>query len=266
MPFAKIDNNLELYYEDLGTGPAVLFVHGFSGTHTLWETQVAELCGAFRCITIDLRGHGWSEKPADGYTIEQNARDVRAFLVALGVDKPAYVGFSMGASIGLGLIDLFGNIFDRMVLIGGTPCWGRLPDFQWGHPQNLVSEWIEEVKTDRAKWSYGAARKMFHKDPDPMRQMWIWTQSMMLPLHAALQAIDDSRHADLRGALAKFNMPVAIFHGRHDEMDYFEAGEYLARTIRGATLVAFENSGHACFLEEPGRFTSELCNFLLRPR
>lgn len=266
MPFLKVDDYLNLYYQDLGIGPPVIFVHGFSGTHALWESQVANLCADFRCITIDLRGHGWSEKPASGYTIEQNARDVRAFLIALEVEKPAYVGFSMGASIGLGLVDLFGNIFDRMVLVGGTPCWGRLPDFEWGHPQNLVSEWIEEVKADRAKWSYGAARKMFYGEPDPMRRMWIWNQSMMLPLHAALEAIEDSQHADLRRALAKFEIPVAIFHGRHDEMDYFEAGEYMARTINGATMVAFENSGHACFLEEPARFTSELRKFLLRAR
>jgi pimeloyl-ACP methyl ester carboxylesterase len=264
MPLVKIEGNLGLYYEDLGSGPPVLFVHGFSGTHALWETQVAALRNDYRCITIDLRGHGWSDKPAGGYTIERNARDVHAFLAALGVERPTYVGFSMGASIGLGLMALYGNIFERMVLVGGTPCWGRLADFEHGHPQDLISQWIEQVKANRASWSYAAARQMFHREPDPMLRMWIWNQSMMLPLHAAIEAIEDSRRADLRPALARFEIPVAIFHGRHDAMDYFAAGEYMARTIKGATLVAFEESGHACFLEEPARFTEELRRFLTR--
>ena len=95
-----------------------------------------------------------------------------------------------------------------------------------------------------------------------MVRMWIWNQSMLLPLHAAIQAIEDSRRADLRPALSKFDIPVAIFHGRHDEMDYFKAGEYMASTIKGASLVPFENSGHACFLEEPARFNDELRRFL----
>lgn len=266
MPLLRIEGDLSLYYEDVGSGPPVLFVQGFSGTHALWEAQVAELSADVRCITLDLRGHGWSDKPKDGYTIERNARDVRAFLNALRLERPSYVGFSMGAAIGLGLIDLYGNIFDRMVLVGGTPCWGRLPDFEHGHPQDQISLWIEEIKANRPKWTYQAARKMFHQEPDPMVRMWIWNQSMLLPLHAALQAIDDSRRVDLRATLSKFDIPVGIFHGRHDEMDYFAAGEYLARTIKGASLVAFENSGHACFLEEPARFNDELRRFLLHRR
>ena len=266
MPFLKIDGDVGLYYQDLGSGPTVLFVHGFSGTHALWESQIAELCSDFRCIALDLRGHGWSDKPAAGYTIERNARDVRAFIDALRIERPAYVGFSMGASIGLGLINLFGNICNRMVLVGGTPCWGRLPDFEHGHPQEMVSQWIGAVKANRAGWSYEAARKMFHREPDPMLRMWIWNQSMLLPLHAAVEAIEDSRYADLRPALAKFEIPVAIFHGRHDEMDYFAAGAYMARTIKNASLVPFDNSGHACFLEEPAKFTAELRRFLKHGR
>jgi pimeloyl-ACP methyl ester carboxylesterase len=266
MPVLRIEGDVSLYYEDVGSGPPVLFVHGFSGTHALWEAQVAEFSADFRTITLDLRGHGWSDKPMNGYTIERNARDIRAFVTALRLEKPSYVGFSMGAAIGLGLIDLYGNMFDRMVLVGGTPCWGRLPDFEHGHPQDQISRWVDEVKANRPKWTYEAARKMFYQEPDPMVRMWIWNQSMLLPLHAAIQAIDDSRRTDLRTALPKLDIPVGIFHGRHDEMDYFEAAEYMAKRIKGASLVVFESSGHACFLEEPARFNAELRSFLLRRR
>jgi pimeloyl-ACP methyl ester carboxylesterase len=262
VPYKKIDDQTRLYYQDVGKGPAVIFVHGFSMTHAAWETQVHYLSQDFRCVTVDLRGHGYSDRPPDGYSIDQNAKDLKKLIDKLDLPRPNYVGWSLGVAIGIKLVDLYGNIFEKMVLVGGTPCWGRLPDFPHAHEQEDIDRWIEEIVTSRPQWSKQFVEKMFHNEPDPMTELWLWNQSMLLPLHAAVATIEDSRITDLRPALSKFSVPTAIFHGKHDVMDYIEAGEYMAEKIDHAVIETFENSGHVPFFEEQEEFNHRLKRFL----
>jgi len=262
MATLQVDENVALYYEDVGQGRPIVFVHGFSMTHAVWENQVARLCGNFRCITLDLRGHGASDKPDSGYSIERNARDVYALLDALNIERPVFVGWSLGVAIGIQMVALFDNMFDKLVLVGGTPCWGQLPDFEFAHPQEEVSQWVEEVLGDRPAWTQGFVRKIFHQEPDPGLSQWLFQQSMQIPLHAILKTVEDSRSADLRGAVSKINVPTLILHGKYDAFDYLEAAQFMAATIADARLHVFESSGHAPFFEEREAFNAALNEFL----
>ena len=85
------------------------------------------------------------------------------------------------------MVELYGNIFSKIALIGGTPCWGRLPDFEHAPSQADISSWINEIIVDRPKWTQKFIRNMFHSKPDPMIALWLWNQSMMLPLHAGIK-------------------------------------------------------------------------------
>lgn len=121
-------NGVELYYEEHGSGPPILFHHGFTGSHDGWVPIAERLQDRFRCILMDSRGAGDSEHPADGYTIEQYAKDVVGMLDHLGLDQVAYVGHSMGGGIGFQLGIEHGERFTHIMLVTPISADGYEPD------------------------------------------------------------------------------------------------------------------------------------------
>ena len=95
-------NGVELFHDELGSGPPVLMHHGYTGSHDVWLDEIGpRLADRYRCIVMDARGAGDSAHPEGGYTIEQYARDVVGLADALGLDRFSYVGHSMGGGIGM---------------------------------------------------------------------------------------------------------------------------------------------------------------------
>jgi non-heme chloroperoxidase len=137
-----------------------------------------------------------------------------------------------------------------------------LPDFPHGHAQHDIDAWIDAIRADRLGWCAGFARSLFHAEPREHVQRWFFDQAARVPLRAVLETIADARRSDHRPALARVDCPTAVFHGRHDALDFLAAGEYLRDHIRGARLVLFEASGHAPHYEERARFNAELARFL----
>ncbi|MEO8348934.1 MAG: alpha/beta fold hydrolase, partial [Acidobacteriota bacterium] len=94
--FATYDGN-RVRYENVGSGrEALVLVHGWSGDASVWRFQVPELAKHFRVISIDLPGHGASDKPETAYTMSFFAGAVEAVMLDLGVDRAVLVGHSMG--------------------------------------------------------------------------------------------------------------------------------------------------------------------------
>jgi pimeloyl-ACP methyl ester carboxylesterase len=95
-------DGLKLSYVEAGAGdPALLFVHGWTCAATQWHAQIDEFSKRHRVVAVDLRGHGESDKPDEDYTIAQFADDVLWEMGELGLDRPVYVGHSMGGVIGV---------------------------------------------------------------------------------------------------------------------------------------------------------------------
>ena len=95
----KTINGFEMYYEDQGQGPAVLFVHGFPLDHTLWTQQIEALSDDYRVIAVDLRGHGQSEATPGPYSMATLADDLHGLLQALEVERATLAALSMGGYV-----------------------------------------------------------------------------------------------------------------------------------------------------------------------
>lgn len=93
-----------IYYEQAGTGPVLLFIHGMCGSADVWAGQVDRLADRFTCITYDRRGHTRSGRGTEPESVETHAADAAAVIEALGADRPVIVGSSGGARIGVELI------------------------------------------------------------------------------------------------------------------------------------------------------------------
>jgi 3-oxoadipate enol-lactonase len=98
MPLTTV-NGAGLYYEEIGTGPSLVFLHGLGSSGLDWEEQVTAFSDQYRVITIDLRGHGRSEKPAGPYTMALFASDVASLLKDIGAIPAHVVGLSLGGMV-----------------------------------------------------------------------------------------------------------------------------------------------------------------------
>lgn len=93
-------NGIRTYYEEYGTGPPVVCLHGRGNDHRLWAEQARPLADDYRVIVYDLRGHGRTGgSEVDSYTMELYVEDLAAFVAALDLDRPAVCGLSMGGMI-----------------------------------------------------------------------------------------------------------------------------------------------------------------------
>jgi pimeloyl-ACP methyl ester carboxylesterase len=89
-------NGIDIAYEDCGSGPPLLLLHGFSLDHSMWAAQVEELQRSYRIIVPDLRGLGKTETPPEPFSIETMADDAAALLEAIDIPAAAVAGFSLG--------------------------------------------------------------------------------------------------------------------------------------------------------------------------
>jgi pimeloyl-ACP methyl ester carboxylesterase len=97
-----LSNGLKVHYQQVGNGPDVVMVHGITGNLAVWHLHlVPALAGRYRLLTYDLRGHGLSDTPPSGYTLDDMADDLLRLLDALDIERPVVVGHSYGADIAL---------------------------------------------------------------------------------------------------------------------------------------------------------------------
>ena len=102
MPHITV-NGISMHYETHGEGSPLLFLHGLGSTLRDWDPQIDAFASQFRVITVDLRGHGESEKPYGPYSIALFAEDIGALLKEIAQEPAHVVGLSMGGAVALHL-------------------------------------------------------------------------------------------------------------------------------------------------------------------
>ena len=107
MPHFTTDDGVKLFYEEVGSGVPIVFVHEFAGDSRSWELQVRYFCRRYRCITFNARGYPPSDVPEDGekYSQARACEDIRAVIDALKIDKAHICGLSQGgyATLNVGM-------------------------------------------------------------------------------------------------------------------------------------------------------------------
>lgn len=113
-----IRDTVALRYVEAGSGsPPLLFVHGWCCDHSHWRGQLPDFSAAHRCVAIDLRGHGDSDKPDEDYTIGRFVDDVAWLIEEVQIDTPVLIGHSMGGCIGLNLAHRYPDLLRALVMV-----------------------------------------------------------------------------------------------------------------------------------------------------
>lgn len=265
MPFIDLKTNVRLHYRDGGTGKPILFIAGFSATVDTWNYAVLDLHNRYRCICLDLRGHGLSDKPYSTYTYDEMCGDVHAFLNALDLRDVTLVGWSMGAGVGLKYVTGF-NTDERVtsfVMVGpATPRFTQTATEPYGMDEATASASLEGIRRGFPETMAAFSGANFHRTDMEATKQWFLSTWLTMPAYAAYRYFKTLVEEDLRDCLSQVKLPTAIFHGRHDAVSHSGWSEYMVARIPSSHIVWFENSGHALMVEEPDKFSQALVAFI----
>jgi pimeloyl-ACP methyl ester carboxylesterase len=114
-------NNSAIYYAMQGNGPALLLLHGFLESSTMWEEIAPTFYETRTVITMDFPGHGKSDSVAEEHTMELFAEIVNALLDHLNIKKCSVIGHSMGGYVAMAMAELFPHKLEKLVLLNATP-------------------------------------------------------------------------------------------------------------------------------------------------
>ena len=133
MPFVET-NGINMHYEEKGEGEPLLLIMGFGAPGAFWELHVNEYSKHFRCIRVDNRGVGQSDKPEGPYSTATMADDTAGLMDALGINKARIAGITMGGAISQQLALLHPQKVQSVVLIS---TWGRFDRYATTVYENL---------------------------------------------------------------------------------------------------------------------------------
>jgi 3-oxoadipate enol-lactonase len=271
MPYATTPDKVRLYYEEVGQGTPILFVHEFASDYRGWEPQMREFGKRYRCITYSARGYIPSDIPADkdAYSYRHVMRDAVAVLDHLRIDRAHFIGLSMGGYTTLQVALNHPERVRSMVLAGtgsGSERW-YTPDFH-KHSRELGDQFEREGSARVAQtYGMGPARLPFLlKDPRGFAEF-----SKQLAEHDARGSANTSRGFqgarpslyDFAADIEKLATPALIVVGDEDAR-CIEPSLFLKEAIPASGLVILPKTGHVVNLEEPDLFNAVVGDFLSR--
>ena len=267
MPYVDSDG-VRLYYEEIGKGTPIVFVHEFGGDQRSWEPQVRHFSRRYRCIAYNARGYPPSDVPEDfeRYSQARARDDIRCVLDALGLQRAHVVGLSMGAFATLHFGMTYGHRALSITVAGGG--YGSHPaqyrQFQADSKKN--AELIKRAGMAAFVDAYGSGPQRVQlatKDPrafaEYLRQ---FKEHSALGAMNTLLGVQCRRPSfyDLTAEMARMDVPTLILSGDEEE-PCIEVNLLMKRTIPTAGLALLPCSGHAINLEEPALFNRLLEDF-----
>ncbi|MEO6550569.1 MAG: alpha/beta hydrolase [Ferruginibacter sp.] len=274
MPFIEsqdIDQPVSIYYEDLGKGKPVVFIHGWPLNGAMWEYQVAELTrSGLRCITYDRRGFGKSDRPFSGYDYNTLAADLKSLLDELDVDDVTLVGFSMGGGEIAKYFSLYGGErVSKVVLVSSVlPYMLQTEDNPNGVPQETFNKMTEGMINDRPSFMEAFGKDFFGVSliNHPVSSAFLannLTQVMNSSPIATLECAKSFSSTDFRQDILSINVPTLIIHGDADKTVPIKAtGEQSALLIDGARFIVYEGSPHGLWYTDREKLNSDLIGFI----
>lgn len=249
-------NNVQLAYTLQGHGAGVVFLHGWMCNRTFWQRQSQELTNRnFSCLSIDFRGHGDSETPTDGYSMQQLARDVSAMMIALKFEPAIIVGHSMGGMVAQHICLEQPEQTTALVLVTTIA----------SDPEDrLISK---RIASDSRQMGLSLAFDCHFDDwfapgtPQSVRA-WVKTQMRCTSEDVSMALVGDYSRFDLTRRLGEIQQPTLVIGARSDDSTPPSQACHLAELISGSRLALIEDCGHFPMLEKPDPFNWELLPFL----
>lgn len=252
--------NEDVAFSDTGKGRAVILLHGFLGSHKIWEKTIANLSRSYRVIAIDLPGHG--NTPCFGYahSMDLMAKCVKAVTHKLKLKKYVLIGHSMGGYAALAFADLFPDHIAGLCLYHST----SYPDSPEKKKDRLRA--IHAVKADKSLYTKATIKNLFAKKnlkylkEEISFANDIAKKTSKKGIIAALHGMRDRPARDIILGLVKY--PILMVIGEHDNILPVDQLLEQAAQLKNGTVLYLEHDGHFGFLESPRESNKALRKFL----
>ena len=264
----RIDvGNGSLYYEEAGSGEPVIFVHGHSLDHRMWDEQFAEFAKEYRVIRYDLRGYGASSSQTEDYQFT-HVQDLVTLMDSLHIRKAHIVGLSLGGFIGADMLGWFPERMASAFLASGNirkskgPSQPMTKEEALKRDEEIAALKVKGVDVMKREWfeglmSSGGTRKERMRQP-----LWemIDDWDAWQPLHKEVRVVAG---LDAYEAIKKNHptVPTLIVEGKSANNRYSNQPEIL-KYLPNGKLKVLEDCGHMLNMEQPEAFNAALREFL----
>lgn len=253
--------DIEMAYDEAGSGPPVLFLHGFPFNRSMWRELAAALTADHRVVTPDLRGLGETMSTSAPATMEEMALDTVALMDALNISRATICGLSMGGYVALALCRTF-PLRVRALMLADTRATADTEEAKLNREQQAqraLSEGMNGIADDMLPRLLAA--ETLTNCPEVVarvREMIVNTTAEGAA--AALRGM--ALRVDQTTFLNDIITPALIIVGEHDEITPVRDAEAMHREIDGSRLEIIAGAGHVSNLEQPESFGHALLTFL----
>jgi N-formylmaleamate deformylase len=250
-------NGIDIHYHRTGRDKRqVVMLHGLTDNGACWTRLANELAADYDCIIPDARGHGKSSAPADGYSFEEQADDVIAFIEALALDRPALIGHSLGGAVSAQVAAKAPELIRAAIL--------EDPAFISDEPRDHRSDWPDRHRATQAMSHDDLVAKGKAENPlwsaDTFDLWAIAKHETRMEVFNALQ----SAPPDFRNTVANFGVPVLMITGddARGVVVSAETATELQSLNPNLSVVNVPGAGHCIRYEQPDRVAEIVKGFL----
>jgi pimeloyl-ACP methyl ester carboxylesterase len=275
MPYLKVgeenSGDIDLYYEDHGSGEPIILIHGYPLSGASWEKQLPPLLSAgYRVITYDRRGFGKSSQPTTGYSYDTFAGDLHQLVTHLQLKKFVLAGFSMGGGEVARYVGKYGSqSVGKAVFISSVPPFLlKTPDNPEGVDGSVFEGIQQAVAADRYAFFTEFFKNFYNTDVllgkriSEQAVQASWNVAAAASATASLACVP-TWHEDFRKDLAKVDIPALIIHGDADRIVPIQAaGLRTAKLIQDPRLLVVKSGPHAVISTHADEVNRELMSFL----
>ena len=272
MPFITTDDGVDIYFKDWGSGPPIVFHHGWPLSSDDWDAQLMFFLGhGYRVVAHDRRGHGRSEQVADGHDMDHYADDVAAVVQHLDLRGAVHVGHSTGGGEVVHYLARHGE--DRAVkgaLIAAVPpLMVQTEANPGGTPKAVFDDFQNQVASNRAAFYRAVPEGPFYgynragaEPNEGVIANW-WRQGMMGGAKAHYDGVVAFSQTDFTEDLRAVQLPVLVMHGDDDQVvPYADSGPLSAELLANGILKTYVGYPHGMPTTHADVINADLLEFI----
>ncbi|MBW8485762.1 alpha/beta fold hydrolase [Actinomadura parmotrematis] len=268
--FFQTHDGTRLAYEDHGQGEVVVLAASAMLSADMWEYQIPFLVrNGYRCVALDRRGHGRSDRPSGGYDLDTCADDLAALIEHLDLRDVTLAGHSMGGAETVRYLARHGaDRVRRAALISATvPCLLRRDDNPQGLPPEAAEASLAALDDDRPGWLARQAQAFFATHLGNAVSPAMIEHTVRMCLATSPWAVRECQRsvlaADLRPDLATLALPLLVVHGAADmSAPVHLTGRRIAELVPHADYREYPTAGHGLYYSHRAELNAELLAFL----
>lgn len=271
-------NGYHMHYTDSAAesptyAPVIVFVHGFASSSKVYTGQIKYFLPTYRCIALDLFGHGKSDSPLppsvdpDFYSLSSYGKSIIALLSHLSVEKATFIGWSLGSVISITIALTSPHVVDNLILVGTAPVFFVQEDDN-DFPAVRLSKapFLDNIKNQYETFYEPFVVQQYPEANGDLRPDYVVqavSDAASMKSDVGYTIVNICSDADFRPFLQDIKARTLIVNGVDDAYIPVLAGKYMKEKMKECSFISYEECGHVPFAGPTAeRFSTDVAAFL----